>query len=153
MITPETKLISEREIILLRDTMSIAELRKITDKCKKTFGFVDYRNIFRTMGYKHAFNDKWYKIMITKKEFTELVSVHVYGRGEHRRVRLFFDWCNDINKGIGYKYMLKGYGCTKATIIKDAYDILIKEIVSSLYWYEYKEAKTDSERFKVPIVG
>lgn len=92
-------------------------------------------------------------VLITKKEFTELVSVHVYGTGKHRRVRLFFNWSNDFDKGIGYKYMLKGYGVTKATIIKDAYDIFIKNIISSLCWYDTKEAKTDSERFKVPIVG
>ena len=91
--------------------------------------------------------------MITKKEFTELASIHTYGKGKNRRVRLFFDWCNDIDKGIGFKYMLKGYGCTKATILKDAYDILIKGIVGELCWYDTKEAKTDSERFKVPIVG
>jgi hypothetical protein len=91
--------------------------------------------------------------MINKKEFTELASVHTYGKGKNRRVRLFFDFCNDFNKGIGYKYMLKGYGCTKAQIIKDAYDILIKDIIGELCWYDYKEAKTDSERFKLSISG
>ena len=91
--------------------------------------------------------------MITKKEFTDLASIHTYGKGKHRRVRLFFDWCNDFDKGIGFKYMLKGYGCTKAMILTDAYDILIKKITSGLCWYDYKEAKTDKDRFKVPIVG
>ena len=91
--------------------------------------------------------------MINIKRFNELASVHVYGHGKHRRVRLFFDWCNDFDKGIGYKFMLKGYGVTKATILKDGYDVLIKKITSSLCWYDYKEAKTDSERFKIPICG
>ena len=52
-------LVTEREIILLRDSMKLSELRKITKKCKDKFGFVDYRRIFVTMGYVHAFNDKW----------------------------------------------------------------------------------------------
>ena len=54
-------LITERKLIELRDTMEVSELSKITKKCKKTYGFVDYRHIFKTMGYVHAFNDKWYK--------------------------------------------------------------------------------------------
>lgn len=53
-------LISEYEIIRLRDTMSVSKLRAITNKCKEEFGFVDYRHIFKAMGYVHAFNDKWY---------------------------------------------------------------------------------------------
>ena len=91
---------------------------------------------------------------MTKKEFKEMVSVHVYGRGERRRVRLFFDWNNDFNKGrIGYKYMVLGYGVTKATIIADAFDMLINSKWDALCWYDYKEAKTDNERFKVPVCG
>ena len=54
-------LVSEYEIIRLRDTMPLDELKKITKKCEKKFGFVDYRHIFVTMGYTHAFNDKWFK--------------------------------------------------------------------------------------------
>lgn len=59
-MTPNTKLVTERELILLRDTMELSELKRQTKKCKETFGFVDYRHIFITMGYTHAFNDKWY---------------------------------------------------------------------------------------------
>ena len=53
-------LVSEYEIIKKRDTMNLDELKQITEKCKETYGFVDYRHIFMTMGYKHAFNDKWH---------------------------------------------------------------------------------------------
>ena len=56
-----SNLISESEIVKLRDKMSVPKLRKITNKCKKKFGFVDYHHIFITMGYVHAFNDKWSK--------------------------------------------------------------------------------------------
>ena len=91
---------------------------------------------------------------ITKKEFKELASVHVYGKGERRRVRLFFDWNNDPDKGaVGFKYMLQGRGITKETILRDAYNILILNDLTELCWYDYKEAKTDAERFKVPICG
>ena len=88
---------------------------------------------------------------MTKKEFKERVSIHVYGRGKGRRVKLFLDWCNDFEIGIGYKYCLTGYGSTKATIINDGYDILIKKDTSELMWYDSFEAKTDKDRIKVPI--
>ena len=91
---------------------------------------------------------------LTKKEFKAKVSIHVYGRGSHRRVRLFYDWNNDLAKGrIGYKYMLKGYGVTQAMILVDAYDILINKLTDALCWYDMKIAETDEQRFKVPIVG
>ena len=54
-------IISEYEIIRLRDTMNLSKLKEITNKCKAKFGFVAYRQIFITMGYEHAYNDKWYK--------------------------------------------------------------------------------------------
>jgi hypothetical protein len=40
--------------------MPLSELKEITKKCKKCFGFVDFRHIFVTMGYVHAFSNKWY---------------------------------------------------------------------------------------------
>jgi hypothetical protein len=92
--------------------------------------------------------------MITKKEFKEKVSVHVYGKGKGRRVRLFFDWNGDPDVGkIGYKYMLLSRGITKDRIITDAYDILIKNENDSLCWYDIKIAQTDNDRFKVPLMG
>lgn len=93
---------------------------------------------------------------MTRKEFNSLIDVHVYGRGTDRRVRLFFDWKQNFENGntyIGYKYMIKGYGVTKETIIKDAYDIIVKQITSSLCRYDMKVAQTDNERFKVPVCG
>jgi hypothetical protein len=90
---------------------------------------------------------------MTKKEFKDRVSVHVYGKGERRRVALFYDWNNNSDKGsIGYKYMVKAYGVTKARIIADGYDILIKDINDSICWYDMKIAKTDKDRFKVPLL-
>ena len=91
---------------------------------------------------------------ITKKQFKEHASIHVYGRGERRRVALYFDWKSDYeNNAVGYKHMIKGYGCTKARILKDAYDFLIKKDYSELCWYDTKEAQTEQERFKVSLTG
>ena len=56
------RLYTEREIIEMRDNMSVLELRKITNQAKKDFGYVDFRAIFKTMGFEHAFGDKWKKI-------------------------------------------------------------------------------------------
>ena len=61
MVTPKTKIISEYEIIRLRDKMPLDELKKITNKCMEKFGYVGNREIYQTMGYVHAYNDKWYK--------------------------------------------------------------------------------------------
>lgn len=55
------ELITETEIIKLRDKMSTNQLREITNMTKKKHGFVDMKRIFQTMGYTHAFNDKWEK--------------------------------------------------------------------------------------------
>jgi hypothetical protein len=57
-----TNLITEREIMLLRDTMKLSKLKEITNNCKAKFGFVDHKHIFITMGYEHAYNDKWYNV-------------------------------------------------------------------------------------------
>ena len=95
--------------------------------------------------------------VITKKEFKEMSSIHVYGRGERRRVALYFDMKSGENKDgsyyAGYKYMLRGYGCTQKQILDDAYDILIKKIYDELCWYDSKTATSDSERFKLSMMG
>lgn len=93
---------------------------------------------------------------MTKKQFKSMVDVYVYGKGINRRVRLFFDWKQNLSNGnnyIGYKYMLKGYGVTKERILTDAYDILIKNESGALCWYDMKVAQTDNDRFKVPVCG
>lgn len=56
-----SNLISSREIILLRDKMPLDELKSITKKTLKTYGFVDFHHIFLTMGYTKAYNDFYYK--------------------------------------------------------------------------------------------
>ena len=94
---------------------------------------------------------------LTKKEFKEMSSIHIYGRGARRRVALYFDCkSGELPNGgyfAGWKYMLRGYGCTQATILNDAYDILIKKNYDELCWYDTKTATGDVERFKVAISG
>jgi hypothetical protein len=87
---------------------------------------------------------------ITKKAFKEAISIHTYGRGKRAIKALFFDW-REGDGFRGYKYMVKGYGCTKKDLFNDAYNILTKDDCSKLCWYDMKIAKTDKERFRVPI--
>jgi hypothetical protein len=49
------------DIIKLRDNMSVDELRIISNKTKEIYGFIDYKRLFITMGYTHAFGDTYYK--------------------------------------------------------------------------------------------
>lgn len=53
--------ITEREIMLLRDGMELEELQVITNRVKEKQGYVDYRSIFREMGYAHLYGDVWQK--------------------------------------------------------------------------------------------
>lgn len=88
---------------------------------------------------------------MTKREFKNRSSVHVYGHRKDRRIlALFFDWKE--GEGFrGFKHMIKCIGGTQKELINDAYDMLIKKDYSNLCWYDTKEAKTDAERFKVPL--
>jgi hypothetical protein len=60
-MTPDTKLYTERELILMRDELSLEERKAQTKLCMEIHGMVFYRYLFMIMGYTHAFNDKWYK--------------------------------------------------------------------------------------------
>ena len=61
----EVETITEYEIIRLRDNMPLSKLKRITKETMARKGYVDYRGIFETMGYVHAFNNKYFK---TKKK-------------------------------------------------------------------------------------
>lgn len=49
------------ELIKMRDDMPVNELRRQTTETKKRDGYVSYRGIFETMGYKHVFNNTYLK--------------------------------------------------------------------------------------------
>ena len=92
-------------------------------------------------------------LLITKKKFKEFASIHVYGKGKSRTIALFFDWKNDFdNNAVGYKYMIKGYGGTQKQLLDDAYNMLVLDDYSNQCWYDLKIAKTEQERFKVPLI-
>jgi len=54
--------ITKRELILLRDSMPLEELKRQTKEAREKFGYVDMRNIFKIMGYEHTYSDNWKKV-------------------------------------------------------------------------------------------
>lgn len=54
-------LLTTRELIQIRDNQPMKLSKKQTKQAMNKFGYVDLRNIFKIMGYTHAFNDKWKK--------------------------------------------------------------------------------------------
>ncbi len=52
---------NSRDIILIRDSMEIEELRVITNKVKNKLGYVTFKLLFQEMGFKNLFNDVWIK--------------------------------------------------------------------------------------------
>ena len=55
------QIISELEIIRLKDKLPLDQLKEITRKTKEKFGIVYNKAIYETMGFVHAYNDKYYK--------------------------------------------------------------------------------------------
>lgn len=56
------ELITEREIIEIRDKQPMVESKRQTKETMERMGYVSLREIFRTMGYEHRYNDKWEKV-------------------------------------------------------------------------------------------
>lgn len=85
---------------------------------------------------------------MTKKEFKERCSFHVYGRGHRRHNAIFFDWA----QGLGFKFGVATSieNMTRAELFNDFYKWVIEEIEPS-WWIRYKFASDDHARFKVPI--
>ena len=62
--------ITERQIIELRDSMTVEQLRGFTNETMRIYGFVDLRYIIKTMGFVYAFNDKYHNSSeVSSKEF------------------------------------------------------------------------------------
>jgi len=91
---------------------------------------------------------------MTKKNFKEKCSFHEYGRGKNKRNAIFFDWQSN-DKGNGFKFMVKTKVCnfSKQELFNHLYDWVTEKIQAPDWFVEYKYAKTDEERFKVPIMG
>ena len=97
-------------------------------------------------------------LSMTKKQFKELISVHTYkGRGQYTRHAVYFDWksgkLSDGSYFAGFKYMVKGYGFTKAQMINNAYDLITGRDDDAMGMYDVRYAETDAERFKVSLMG
>ncbi len=52
---------NSNDIMLIRDSMEIEELRTITNTVKNKFGIVYFKLLFEEMGFKNLFNDVWIK--------------------------------------------------------------------------------------------
>jgi len=90
---------------------------------------------------------------MTKKEFKEMCSFHVYGHGRNKRNAIYFGWKSGENFR-GYKYMVKASieNASKAELFNILYDWVVNEVQPS--WYViYKIAAEDKNRFKVSLVG
>lgn len=88
---------------------------------------------------------------MTKKEFKERCSVHVYGKGKRKLNAIYFDWLSSGIKS-GYKFMVKTtidlHNLTELRNIM--YDWVIKDIEPP-YTVQYRYAMTDEDRFKVSL--
>lgn len=91
---------------------------------------------------------------ITKKEFKEQCSFHEYGKGMNKRNAIYFDWKSEKNI-VGYRFMVKAnvQSCKKDELYNELYNWVTLRTNIVPYYVQYKYARTDSERFKVPIVG
>lgn len=89
--------------------------------------------------------------IITKKEFKERCSVHVYGKGQRKVNAIYFDWKHN-QEGIGFKYVVKAnvLNCKLNELYKHLYDWVFNE-VQLPYYIQYRYAETDAKRFKVKL--
>lgn len=87
------------------------------------------------------------------KEFKKRCSVHQYGRGYSKKNAIYFDW-EETSNGRGFKFMVKAH--IKNAKRVELYRILYNWVTNGIqppYYVEYKYASTDSERFKVSLMG
>lgn len=87
---------------------------------------------------------------MTKKTFKEMCSFHEYGSGRLKRNAIYFD-----RQPNGFKFMVKAnvVNISKQDLFNQLYDWVTEKIQAPDWFVDYKYAKTDEERFKVPIMG
>lgn len=68
----KTNYLTDREIVLLRDTMTVEELRHFTNVTKEKNGYVSFREIFKTMGFSHALNNNYMQDKTLKERIQEV---------------------------------------------------------------------------------
>lgn len=95
---------------------------------------------------------------MTKKDFKEQCYFTSYDKGKNKRNAIFFDWKSEHVDGkwaVGYKYMVKAsvQNLSKTELFNELYNWVTGKIQAVTYWADYKYAKTDAERFKIPLAG
>jgi hypothetical protein len=99
---------------------------------------------------------------MTKKEFLELTHYSKYtgaGRTSGDLNALFYDWkqgtTDDNRFFIGYKYCVFARACnaTKTELVNLLYDFVTGKIEDTPWFVQLIVALTDTQRFKVPIMG
>lgn len=93
---------------------------------------------------------------MTKRLFTEKCDIHTYGHGHGAIKVLYFHWLAAYSKEsgsfAGFKYAIAAQSITKRKLIDLAYKrIILNETITHNAWLGVKLAKTDAERFKVPL--
>lgn len=93
------------------------------------------------------------RLNMTKKEFKEYCSFHVYGNRRRKLNAIYFGWQSDPeNNAVGYKYMVKATTdwCSKKELFNALYDWITKEKQPD--WYiDYRYAMNEQDRFKVKL--
>ena len=98
---------------------------------------------------------------MTKKDFKNECSYHVYGKGKNKKNAIFFDWKSGMStipteNGVyynfcGYKFMVSSN--VQRFSKKELSDIMYLWISQEMYIPEcpYRFADTNEKRFKVPL--
>ncbi len=87
---------------------------------------------------------------MTKKEFKERCSFHVYGKGQKKRNAIYYDYLPSL----GFKYMVKAEvrNSTKSELFDVLFDWVMHEVIPP-WWVDYRYAENDDKRFKVSLMG
>jgi hypothetical protein len=84
---------------------------------------------------------------MSKKEFKERCSFHVYGKGQRKLNAIYYDW-----QFHGYKYVVKGN--INNIKLNELFNVLYNWVNKNEvppYYVDYNYAETDEGRFKVKI--
>ena len=91
---------------------------------------------------------------MTKKDFKERCSFHIYSGYRVKHNAIFFDW-QETNQGRGFKFGVavdtKEHKVTKAMLFDELFDWVTGKVTQPSWCIRTKFAATDAERFKTPL--
>jgi len=95
---------------------------------------------------------------MTKKEFKELASVHMYGKRSNGMIAIYYDWKQgeiDGNIFVGFKYAIftRQGNITQVKLLKLFYELIFEVSEVDLPYYVTFVKVSDINRFKVPITS